>query len=39
MRYVLTDDLWAALEPLARQAKRHNGGQPPRLGAGGEERG
>jgi transposase len=31
MRYMLTDDLWAALEPLVRQAKRHRGGQPPRL--------
>ena len=31
MRSLLTDDLWAALEPLARQAKRHQGGQPPLL--------
>ena len=31
MRYMLTDDLWAALEPHVRQAKRHQGGQPPRL--------
>ena len=31
MRYMLTDDLWAALEPLVAQAKRHKGGQPPAL--------
>ena len=31
MRYMLTDDLWAALEPLVQQAKRHQGGQPPAL--------
>lgn len=31
MRYMLTDAIWAALEPLVRQAKRHKGGQPPRL--------
>ncbi|SRR5579871_2880408 len=31
MRYMLTDDLWAALEPHVRQAKRHKGGQPPQL--------
>jgi putative transposase len=31
MRYMLTDDLWAAMEPLVRQAKRHKGGQPPVL--------
>jgi transposase len=31
MRYMLTDDLWAALEPLVRQAKTHKGGQPPVL--------
>lgn len=31
MRYMLTDDLWAALEPHVRQAKRHRGGQSPRL--------
>ena len=30
MRYMLTDDLWAALEPHVRQAKRHRGGQPPK---------
>src|SRR5690349_8841852 len=31
MRYMLTDDLWAALEPMVLQAKRHKGGQPPVL--------
>ena len=31
MRYLLTDDLWAAMEPLVEQAKRHKGGQPPDL--------
>src|SRR6516165_4977644 len=31
MRYMLTDDLWAAMEPHVRQAKRHKGGQPPVL--------
>ena len=31
MRYMLTDGLWAAMEPLVRQAKRHTGGQPPDL--------
>jgi putative transposase len=31
MRYMLTDDLWAALEPHVRQAKRHKGGQRPKL--------
>jgi putative transposase len=31
MRYVLTDDLWAALEPLVQQAKRHRGGRSPAL--------
>jgi transposase len=31
MRYMLTDDLWAAMEPLVRQAKTHKGGQPPVL--------
>src|SRR5438067_12285627 len=31
MRYLLTDDLWTALEPHVLQAKRHRGGQPPRL--------
>src|SRR3954453_13604717 len=29
MRYMLTDDRWAAMEPLVTQAKRHRGGQPP----------
>ena len=31
MRYMFTDDLWAALEPLVSQAKRHKGGQRPQL--------
>src|SRR5262245_51706104 len=31
MRYMLTDDLWAALEPLVEGAKRHKGGQAPLL--------
>lgn len=31
MRYLLTDDLWTAMEPHVRQAKRHQGGQPPAL--------
>lgn len=31
MRYMLTDDLWAGLEPLIRQAKRHKCGQKPVL--------
>jgi transposase len=31
MRYLLTDDLWAAMEPLVLKAKRHQGGQPPAL--------
>src|SRR5438874_3404250 len=31
MGYMLTDDLWAALEPLVRQAERHKGGKPPVL--------
>jgi transposase len=29
MRYMLTDDRWAAMEPLVARAKRHRGGQPP----------
>src|SRR3954467_5345677 len=29
MRYMLTDDLWAALEPLVERAKWYKGGQPP----------
>ena len=31
MRYLLTDDLWAAMEPLVERAKRHTGGQRPAL--------
>jgi putative transposase len=31
MRYMLTDDLWTALEPMVRQAKRHKGGRKPAL--------
>src|SRR4051812_38641193 len=31
MRHMLTDEFWAAMEPLVRQAKRHRGGQPPGL--------
>ena len=31
MRYMLTDDLWAALEPLVERAKWYKGGQPPTL--------
>lgn len=31
MRYMLTDDLWAALEPMVRQAKWYKGGQKPAL--------
>ena len=31
MRYMLTDELWAALDPHVRQAKRHKGGQRPAL--------
>src|SRR3954454_23226661 len=31
MRYMLTDGLWASMEPWVRQAKRHKGGQPPTL--------
>ena len=31
MRYVLADDLRAAIEPRGRQAGTHNGGQPPAL--------
>ena len=29
MRYMLSDELWAAMAPLVRQAKTHRGGQPP----------
>ena len=31
MRYMLTDERWAALGPLVDAAKRRKGGQPPRL--------
>jgi transposase len=31
MRYMLTDDLWAAMEPLVGRAKSHRGGQQPVL--------
>lgn len=31
MRYMLTDERWAALGPLVQQAKTHKGGQPPQL--------
>jgi putative transposase len=31
MRYMFTDDLWAAMEPHVLRAKRHKGGQPPAL--------
>jgi transposase len=31
MRYMLTDELWAAMEPLVRAAKTHKGGQRPIL--------
>lgn len=31
MRYMITDELWAAMEPLVRAAKTHKGGQPPAL--------
>ena len=31
MRYMITDGLWAAMEPLVNQAKKHKGGQPPVL--------
>ncbi len=31
MRYMLTDDLWAAMGPLVEGAKRHKGGQQPLL--------
>ncbi|MBX9625405.1 MAG: transposase, partial [Gemmataceae bacterium] len=29
MRYMLTDALWAAMEPPAKAARRHRGGHPP----------
>ncbi len=31
MRYLLTDELWAAMDPLVRKAKTRKGGQPPVL--------
>ena len=31
MRYMLTDELWLALDPLVRRAKTHKGGQAPVL--------
>src|SRR5690349_19995431 len=31
MRYMITDELGVAMEPLVSQAKRHKGGQPPVL--------
>jgi transposase len=31
MRYMITDELWAAMGPLVDQAKGHKGGQPPVL--------
>src|SRR4051812_50094390 len=31
MRYMLTDDLWAAMAPVVEAAKRHKGGQRPGL--------
>jgi putative transposase len=31
MRYMLTDDLWAAMGPLVERAKWYKGGQPPDL--------
>ena len=31
MRYMITDGLWAAMEPLVNRAKKHRGGQPPVL--------
>jgi transposase len=31
MRYMLTEDLWAALQPLVERAKQHKGGQRPAL--------
>jgi len=29
MRYLISDELWRAMEPLVLQAKRHRGGQSP----------
>ena len=31
MRYMLTDELWAVMEPLVKQAKRFTCGNPPQL--------
>ena len=31
MRYLITDELWAVMEPLVDQAKRHRGGPAPVL--------
>src|SRR3954470_23310397 len=31
MRYMLTDALWAVMEPRVEQAKHHKGGQQPQL--------
>jgi len=31
MRYMLTDALWAVMEPRVEQAKQHKGGQRPQL--------
>src|SRR6516164_6998548 len=31
MRFMITDELWAAMEPLVDQAKRYTCGQPPKL--------
>src|SRR5262245_61089084 len=31
MRYMITDELWAALGPVVEQAKRHRQGQKPEL--------
>ena len=31
MRYMLSDELWSAMEPLVQKSKRHRGGQPAAL--------
>ena len=31
MRYMITDELWAVMGPLVKQAKRYTCGQPPKL--------
>jgi transposase len=31
MRYMVTDEIWKAMEPLVERAKRHKGGQRPAL--------